>query len=162
MWFCHYNDVIMNTMASQITGVSNFCSTVGSGADQRKHRSPTSLAFVRGIHRSPVNSPHKRPVTQKMFPFDDVIMFLHEPITNISMFLVMFPSIIIICVLYVSVANYLCYVAGHYAPLHPEAKPLGRRGRNMSSTTYWTWTETEFYVGMFLIFTCYPYVYETK
>ena len=33
-----------------------------------------SLAFVRGTHRSPVNSPHKRPVTRKMFPFDDVVM----------------------------------------------------------------------------------------
>ena len=33
-----------------------------------------SLAFVRGIHRGPVNSQHKRPVTRKMFPFDDVIM----------------------------------------------------------------------------------------
>ena len=32
------------------------------------------MAFVRGIHRSPVNSPHKGPVTRKMFPFDDVIM----------------------------------------------------------------------------------------
>ena len=32
------------------------------------------LAFVRGIHRRPVNSPHKWPVTRKMFPFDDVIM----------------------------------------------------------------------------------------
>ena len=33
-----------------------------------------SLAFVRGIHRWPVNSQHKGPVTWKMFPFDDVIM----------------------------------------------------------------------------------------
>ena len=33
-----------------------------------------SLAFVRGIHRGAVNSPHKWPVTRKMFPFDDVIM----------------------------------------------------------------------------------------
>ena len=40
-----------------------------------KHRSSASLAFVRGIHRWPVNSPHKGPVTRKMFPFDDVIMF---------------------------------------------------------------------------------------
>ena len=39
-----------------------------------KHQSSASLAFVRGIHRSPVNSPHKWPVTRKMFPFDDVIM----------------------------------------------------------------------------------------
>ena len=44
------------------------------GADQRKCQSSASLAFVRGIHRGPVNSPHKGPVTQKMFPFDDVIM----------------------------------------------------------------------------------------
>ena len=45
-----------------------------SAADQRKHQSSASLAFVRGIHRWPVNSPHKWPVTRKMFPFDDVIM----------------------------------------------------------------------------------------
>ena len=44
------------------------------GADQRKHQSSASLAFVWGIHRGPVNSPHKGPVTRKMFPFDDVIM----------------------------------------------------------------------------------------
>ena len=42
--------------------------------DQRKHQSSTSLAFVRGINRSPVNSLHKKPVTRKMFPFDDIIM----------------------------------------------------------------------------------------
>ena len=44
-------------------------------ADQRKYQNSASLAFVRGIHRRPVNSPHKWPVTRKMFPFDDVIMF---------------------------------------------------------------------------------------
>ena len=57
-------------------GVSNHhpYSTVYSGADQRKHQSPASLAFVRGIHRSAVNSPHKGPVTRKMFLFHDVIM----------------------------------------------------------------------------------------
>ena len=47
---------------------------VYSHADQRKHQSSASLAFVQGIHRGPVNSPHKWPVTQKMLPFDDVIM----------------------------------------------------------------------------------------
>ena len=31
-------------------------------------------AFVRGIHRWPVNSTHKWPVTRKIFPFDDVMM----------------------------------------------------------------------------------------
>ena len=50
------------------------CSSVGSGADQRKHQSSASLAFVRGIHRWPANSPHKRPITRKMFSFHDVIM----------------------------------------------------------------------------------------
>ena len=48
---------------------------VCSGADQRKHQSSASLAFVRGIHRWPVDSPQKGPVTRKMFPFDDVIIF---------------------------------------------------------------------------------------
>ena len=68
------SDVIMSAKASQITSVSSVCSTVCSGADQRKFQSSASLAFVREIHRSPVNSPHKGPVTRKMFPFDDVIM----------------------------------------------------------------------------------------
>ena len=61
-------------MASQITSLTIVYSTVYSGADQRKHQSSASLAFVRGIHRLPVNSPHKWPVTRKMFPLDDVII----------------------------------------------------------------------------------------
>ena len=64
----------MSTMASQITSLTLVYSSVHSGADQRKHQSSASLAFVPGIYRWPVNSPHKRPVTWKMFPFDDVIM----------------------------------------------------------------------------------------
>ena len=70
----YYNVIIMSAMASQITSLTFVYSTIYSGADQRKHQSSTSLAFVRGIHRGPVNSPHKGPVTRKMFPFDDVIM----------------------------------------------------------------------------------------
>ena len=54
------------------------CSTACSGAVQRKYQSSVSLAFVRGIHRWPVNSPRKRPVTRKMFPFDDVFMWIHR------------------------------------------------------------------------------------
>ena len=64
----------MTTMASQITSLTIVHSMVYSDADQRKHQSSASLAFVWGIHRWPVNSPHKGPVTWKMFPFDDVIM----------------------------------------------------------------------------------------
>ena len=67
----------MSTMASQITSLTIVYSTVYSDADQRKHQSSASLAFVRGIHRWPVNSPHKWPVTRKMFPFGDVIMGNH-------------------------------------------------------------------------------------
>ena len=70
----HYNDVIMGAIASQITSLTIVYSTVYSDADQRKHQSSASLAFVWGIHRGPVNSPHKWPVTLTMFPFDDVIM----------------------------------------------------------------------------------------
>ena len=64
----------MGAMASQITSLTVVYSTVDSGADQSKHQSSASLAFVWGIHREPVNSPHKWPETRKMFPFDDVIM----------------------------------------------------------------------------------------
>ena len=66
-------------MVFQITGVSIVCSTVCSCADQRKHQHCASLAFVKGIHRRPMDrwpmdSPHKGPVTRKRFPFDDVVM----------------------------------------------------------------------------------------
>ena len=71
----------MGVMASQITSLTIVYSTVYSVADQRKHQSSASLDFVRGIHRGGGggggggNSSHKWPVTQKMFPFDDVIMW---------------------------------------------------------------------------------------
>ena len=61
-------------MAFQITGVSMVYSIICSGADQRKHQSSSSLAFVRGIHWPQVNSPHKGPVTGKIFPLDDFIL----------------------------------------------------------------------------------------
>ena len=57
-----------------------------SGADQRKHQSSASLAFLLGIHRWPLNSLHKWPVMWKMLPLDDVIMSI------------MFGSYIIYCV----------------------------------------------------------------
>ena len=69
----HYIDVIMTTMASQITSLTVVYSIVYSGADQRKHQRSASLAFVRGNSPGTVNSPYKWPVTRKMFPFYDVI-----------------------------------------------------------------------------------------
>ena len=74
-WF-HYSGAVISTMAYQITSLTIIYATVDLSADQRKHQSSASLAFVWGIHRSPVNSPHKGPVIRKTFPFDDVIIFI--------------------------------------------------------------------------------------
>ena len=75
-----YFSQFKSPMASQITSVSFVCLTVCSSAD-KKHQSSASLAFMKGIHRWTVDSPHKRPVTRKMFPFDDVIM---NPVNDTS------------------------------------------------------------------------------
>ena len=70
----YYTDIIMGAIASHTTSLTIVYSSVYLDADGRKHQSSASLAFVWGIHRRPVNSPHKWPVTRIMFPFDDVIM----------------------------------------------------------------------------------------
>ena len=64
LWYTHYNDVIMSTMASLITSITIVYSIFHSGAVQRKHQSSASMAFAWA----------KGPVTRKMLPFDDVIM----------------------------------------------------------------------------------------
>ena len=64
---CRYSNVIMSEIVSQISGVSIVYSIICSGADQRKHQSSASLAFVKGIHRSTVDSSHKGPVTRTRF-----------------------------------------------------------------------------------------------
>ena len=79
----------MGAIATQIISLTIVYSTVYSDADQTKHQSSASLAFVLGIHRGPVNSSHKWPVTPKMFPFDDVIMITvvqgaHDPLPEIT------------------------------------------------------------------------------
>ena len=73
----------MGAIASQITSLTIVYLIIYSHADQKKHQSPASLAFVRGIRRSPVNSPHKWPVMRKMFPFDDVIMIASDALVLI-------------------------------------------------------------------------------
>ena len=73
LWICQMKCQLI-TVASQITSLTIVYSTVYLGADQRKHQSSESLAFAGEIHRWPVNSPHKGPVTRKVFPIDDVIM----------------------------------------------------------------------------------------
>ena len=67
-WHC--SEGIMGTMAPQITNLTIVYSAVHSGANRRKHQSSASLSSGRWS----VNSPHKWPVTRKMFPLDDIIM----------------------------------------------------------------------------------------
>ena len=69
---CHYSDVIIGAMATQITSLTIVYPTVYSDTDQRKHQSSAWLDFAWEIHRWPVISPHKGPVTRKMLPFGDV------------------------------------------------------------------------------------------
>ena len=104
----HYNDVIMTTMASKITSLTIVYSIIYSDADQRKHQSSASPAFLWGIHRSPVNSLHKVPVTRKMFPFDDVNMFSHAARSYLSRHRNSFEDRVLIGFIYLCV----CVVAG--------------------------------------------------
>ena len=87
VWPLHYSDVIMGTIASQITSLTIVYSADYWDADQRKHQSSASLAFVWGIHRGPVDSPHKWPVTRNFFPFDDVIMILEMLLPEETVFI---------------------------------------------------------------------------
>ena len=59
----------------KISSITIVYSTVYSGTEQRKYQSSASLAFLREIHRWPVNFLHKGPVTREILQFDDVIMF---------------------------------------------------------------------------------------
>ena len=111
------SDVIMNTVASQITSISIAYSIVCSCADQRKHQGSASLAFFREIHRWPVNSPHKRLVTRKMFPLNDVIMLLQKSrnapthiitqnfVTETSTFLIQNGALWVICIMHCGICE---------------------------------------------------------
>ena len=74
----HNSDVILSMMVSQITGILIVCLTICTSTAQRKYLSFVSLAFVRGIHWSPADSPHKGPLMWKLFPFDDAIMETYQ------------------------------------------------------------------------------------
>ena len=124
----HYNDVIMSAIESQITSLTIVYSTVYRGADHRKHQSSASLVFVRGIHRRPVNSPRKGPVTRKMF---DVIM-LSLGMLGPSILLICLsfldhrqPVLAIICLL-VTFALVGCFRLGHHACMLDIAPRLGK------------------------------------
>ena len=93
----------MGSIASKISSLAIVYSSVYSGADQRKHQSSASLAFVRG----PVNSPHIGPVTQNMFPFDDVIMNIVQQDGPIRLW--RFPEAV----------TWSMFTDAHHSKLHP-------------------------------------------
>ena len=72
----------MGAIASQITSLTIVNSTVIQRQIKENTKAPRHWPLCgefngdRWIHRGPMNSPHKWPVTRKMFPFDDVIMNL--------------------------------------------------------------------------------------
>ena len=110
-------------MASQITSLTIVYSSVYSDAYQSTHQSSASLAFVWGIHRWPVNSPHKWPVTREMFPFDDVIMS-HSHIRFLYIPWIMHTTRALLCLLSFSVGQFYPY----------SSLALGRwRNRNSAS-----------------------------
>ena len=100
----HYSDVIMGAMASQISSLTIVYSTVYSGADKKKHQSSVSLAFVGEF----TGSPHKGPVTRKMFPFDDVIICSAKNVWPVYLQLPWWLTILIIAFyIRVSQINYI-------------------------------------------------------
>ena len=130
----HYNDVIMSAMASQLTSLTIVYLTVYSGADQRKHQSSATLAFVWGIHRWPVNSPHKWPVTRKMSQFDGVNMIFPRQY-GCTIHLVIFTK-------WISILKYLIRDNGWSTHLifSPLVIPGGARLRLPSSLCCWAAT----------------------
>ena len=125
----HNTDDIMGAIASQITRLASVYSIVNSGADQRKYQSSASLAFVRGILRGPVKSPHKWPVTRKMFPFYDVIMFQEHVCTCVLSFS---------CVTYSCAENWddenSCFINVHREQNHDDYKALTCRKIGLNQT----------------------------
>ena len=99
----HYSDVMMCAIASQITSISTVYSAVCSGTHQRNHQSSELLAFVSGDHWWLVESPHKGPVTRKMFQFDDVIIWYIMWLTYVC---VMFTSYFRVNLLQTSITLY--------------------------------------------------------
>ena len=126
----------MGVMASQTTSLTIVYSTVYSSADQKKHQSSASLAFVRRIHRWPMNSLHKWPVTRKVFPFDDVIM-IFGIFASTSLFQMnvarphsCFPKLIYSTpYYYLEICTLLCLRSGRfYLHLFKTHKPLDTHG----------------------------------
>ena len=120
----HYRDVIMRAMASQITSFTIVYSTVYSGADQRKHQSSASLAFVRGIHRWPVTG--EFPAQMASNAENVSIWWRHHglagqplargwQVSNPSISLLFWVHLLAAITLYVHMVHNLCGTARHKA-----------------------------------------------
>ena len=107
----HYSDVIVGAMASQVTSVNIVYSTVYSGADERKHQGPRVSGLCEGIHRWPVNSPHKGPVTRKIVS----IWCCHHEKKRlirkvfISLFVIFLTVLLIACLMKLVYVKYCMY-----------------------------------------------------
>ena len=97
----HYSDVIMRTMASQTPTFPLFTQPFIQ-AQSKKTSKPRHWPLW-GIHRWPVNSPHKVPVTRNMFPFDDVIMI--KPIRKLRCTTTDNSCVLAICCIILSYQN---------------------------------------------------------
>ena len=64
----------MAVMASQINANRLFVQQIVKGNSRGHVKTPHDWAFVMGIRRRPVDSPHKWPVTRNAFPWYDVFM----------------------------------------------------------------------------------------
>ena len=106
----HYSDLIMSAIGSEITGVLIICLIVCPGTDQRKQQSSALLAFVRGIHRWPVNSPHKGPVMREIFPFDDVIMIIFIMVFTVNVIFFFHEACLLQQICYQHCASWLLMV----------------------------------------------------
>ena len=160
----HYGDVIMGAIASQITSLTIVYSTVYSDADQSKHQSSASLAFVRGIHRGPVNSPHKWPVPRKMCPFDDVIVCFFHALARICVVVaqtVIHSIVVPTAILHETFSNAFCWMKSitfwlkfHYrvnrqwmdinltddlGPIEPLSEPVTAEFTDASRSSDWVW-----------------------
>ena len=71
---------------------------------RRRWKKTSKLHVTGGIHRWPVNSPHKWPVTRKMLPFDDVIMFCY---TNRVIFITTSTTIKFFTLKYIAMCGYV-------------------------------------------------------
>ena len=79
---CHWNTIWLTLLSLQWR--HNGCDSVSNNQPHdcflnrlfRQRSKKISKLRVTGLHRRPVNSPHKWPGTRKMFPFDDVIMYV--------------------------------------------------------------------------------------